>query len=59
VGDVGALFVEALRAACERRRHAAHARGEHVELGGDVLGGHGGLSWVGAVTYAEFPSGVA
>ncbi len=24
-----------------RRRHAAHARSEHVELGGDVLGAHG------------------
>ncbi len=41
------------------RRHAAHARGEHVELCGDVLEVHGCLSGVGAVTYAEFPSGVA
>ncbi len=32
VGDLGAFFVEALGVRCQRRRHPAHARGEHVEL---------------------------
>ncbi len=41
VGDHGTLRMEPLRVGGERRRHAAHARGQHVELGGDVLGGHG------------------
>ena len=34
VGDLGPLFVEPLRIGCQRRRHPAQARGEHVELDG-------------------------
>ncbi len=46
--------MEAFRLVGQRRRHTTDAGGEQVELGGDGLGGHGRLSGVGGVTYAEF-----
>jgi hypothetical protein len=59
LSDVRPLFVEAVRVTGERRGYAADARSQHVERCCDGFGVHGWLSGVGAVTYAEFPSGFA